>query len=135
VVGVNTAVAGVGLGLAVPINDATRKIVGALMTDGRYRRAYLGIAGGQRPLPPAIRGRFGGGDAIEVAEVQPGTPAERAGLRAEDLILSVNGERVGSVVAAPAAPGPRTEVDVRSRLLAIALRGVKIQVGDSEGAD
>jgi serine protease Do len=98
VVGVNTAVAGVGLGLAVPINDATRKIVGALMTDGRYRRAYLGIAGGQRPLPPAIRGRFGGGDAIEVAEVQPATPAERAGLRAEDLILSVNGERVGSVV-------------------------------------
>src|SRR5438105_40734 len=84
VVGINTAVAGIGLGLAVPINDATRKIVGALMTDGRFRRAYLGIAGGQRPLPPAIRGRFGGGDAIEVAEVQPGTPAERAGLRAED---------------------------------------------------
>jgi S1-C subfamily serine protease len=97
VVGVNTALAGVGLGLAVPINDATRKIVGALMSDGRFRRAYLGIAGGQRPLPPAIRGRFGGPDAIEVAEVQPGTPAERAGLRAEDLILSVNGERVGSV--------------------------------------
>ena len=98
VVGINTAVAGVGLGLAVPINDATRKIIGALMTDGRYRRSFLGIAGGQRPLPPAIRGRFGDGDAIEVAEVQPGTPAERAGLRAEDLILSVNGERVGSVL-------------------------------------
>jgi S1-C subfamily serine protease len=98
VVGVNTAVAGVGLGLAVPINDATRKILGALMTDGRFRRAYLGIAAGQRALPPAIRGQFDGGDAIEVTEVQPGTPAESAGLRAEDLILSVNGERVGSVL-------------------------------------
>jgi serine protease Do len=97
VVGINTAVAGVGLGLAVPINAATRKIVGALMTDGRFRRAYLGIAGGQRPLPPALGGRLGGGDAIEVTEVQPGTPAERAGLRAEDLILSINGERVRSV--------------------------------------
>jgi serine protease Do len=97
VVGINTAVAGVGLGLAVPINAATRKIVGALMTDGRFRRAYLGIAGGRRPLPPALRGRFGAGDAIEVTEVQPETPAERAGLRAEDLILSINGERVGSV--------------------------------------
>ena len=98
VVGVNTAVAGVGLGLAVPINDATRKIIGALMTDGRYRRAYLGIAGSLRPLPPATRGRYDGRDAIEVTEVQPGTPAERAGLRAEDLIVSVNGERVGSVL-------------------------------------
>src|SRR2546430_1453282 len=52
VVGINTAVAGVGLGLAVPINGATRKIVGALMRDGRYRRAYLGIAGGPGPPPP-----------------------------------------------------------------------------------
>ena len=54
VVGINTAVAGVGLGLAVPINTATRRIVGALMTEGRFRRAYLGIAGGPRPLPPRL---------------------------------------------------------------------------------
>src|SRR5438309_2623897 len=53
VVGVNTAVAGVGLGLAVPINAATRKVIGALMSEGRVRRAYLGIAGGPRPPPPA----------------------------------------------------------------------------------
>jgi S1-C subfamily serine protease len=55
VVGINTAVAGVGLGLAVPVNEATRRIVGALMTNGRVRRAYLGIAGGPRPLPPRVR--------------------------------------------------------------------------------
>ena len=57
VIGINTAVAGVGLGLAVPINQATRTIIGALMTDGRFRRAYLGIAGGTRPLPPRARPR------------------------------------------------------------------------------
>src|SRR5207247_3501612 len=55
VVGINTAVAGVGLGLAVPINSATRRIVAALMTERRFRPAYLGIAGGPRPLPPRDR--------------------------------------------------------------------------------
>src|SRR6059036_68061 len=68
-VGVNTAVAGIGLGLAVPINTATRQIVGSLMTDGRVRRAYLGIAGGPRPLPPRARARFDMATAIEVIEV------------------------------------------------------------------
>src|SRR4029077_8650558 len=52
VVGINTAVAGIGLGLAVPVNDVTKAIIGALMSEGRFRRAYLGIAGGTRPLPP-----------------------------------------------------------------------------------
>src|SRR3954451_12932444 len=93
VVGVNTAVAGVGLGLAVPINDATRRIVGALMTEGRVRRAYLGLAGGPRPLPPRVRGRLGDmRTAVEVVSVVDGSPAERAGIRAEDLIVSVGGE-------------------------------------------
>ena len=54
VVGINTAVAGIGLGLAVPINAATRAIVAALMHDGRVRRAFLGVVGGTRPLRPAI---------------------------------------------------------------------------------
>ena len=54
VVGINTAVAGVGLGLAVPINATTRRIVSALMRDGRVRRAWIGIAGGARPLPPRV---------------------------------------------------------------------------------
>ena len=59
VVGINTAVAGIGLGLAVPINDATRKIISALMKEGRVRRAYIGIVGGSRPLPPRIASRLG----------------------------------------------------------------------------
>src|SRR5262249_20908021 len=88
--GVNTAVAGVGLGLAVPINEATRGIIGELMTRGRVRRAYLGISGGVRPLPPAVRAEVGRERAVEVVEVVPGTPAERAGLRPEDLLVAVD---------------------------------------------
>ncbi len=97
VVGISTAVAGVGLGLAVPISAATRAIVGALMTDGRVRRAYLGIAGGPRPLPPAARVREGRGDAVEVAEVVDGSPADRAGVRSEDLLLELDGLPIASV--------------------------------------
>src|SRR3954451_17076271 len=97
VVGVNTAVAGVGLGLAVPINEATRRILAALMRDGRVRRAYLGIAGGSRPLPPRVASRLGRDRAIEVVEVVSGSPAERAGVRAEDLIVGLDGEPLHDV--------------------------------------
>src|SRR6266567_2200890 len=87
VVGINTAVAGVGLGLAVPINDATRAIIAALMSEGRFRRAYLGIAGGTRPLPPRLARELGRSAGVEVVEVVSGSPAAEAGLRAEDLIV------------------------------------------------
>jgi S1-C subfamily serine protease len=90
VVGINTAVAGVGLGLAVPINAATRQIVADLMRSGRVRRAYIGIAGGPRPLPPHARVRLGRDAGLEVVNVAPGGPAQRAGLRAEDLIVAIN---------------------------------------------
>src|SRR5213078_239769 len=89
VVGVNTAVAGVGLGLAVPINPATRKIIGSLMSEGRVRRAYLGVAGGVRPLPPQASAEWGGGNCVEVVEVVEGSPADRAGLRPEDLLVQL----------------------------------------------
>jgi serine protease Do len=97
VVGINTAVAGIGLGLAVPINEATRKIIGALMRDGRFRRAYLGIAGGPRPLPPRLAAKLGRRGAVEIVEVVEGSPAARAGLRAEDLIVEVNGVAIEDV--------------------------------------
>jgi S1-C subfamily serine protease len=90
VVGINTAVAGVGLGLAVPINEATQRVIGALMADGRVRRAYLGIAGGPRPLPPQARSSERASSCIEVVEVVRDSPADRAGIRPEDLILAVN---------------------------------------------
>jgi S1-C subfamily serine protease len=97
VVGINTAVAGVGLGLAVPINGATRKVIGALMTEGRYRRAWIGIAGGPRPLPPRLAAALGQRGGVEVVEVVADSPAARAGLRAEDLIVSVDGVTVEGV--------------------------------------
>src|SRR3954462_14875374 len=74
VIGINTAVAGIGLGLAVPINEATRRVIGALMTEGRGRRAYPGTAGGPPPLPPQARARYGRRSGVEVSEIIPGGP-------------------------------------------------------------
>jgi serine protease Do len=97
VVGINTAVAGVGLGLAVPINETTRRIIGALMRDGRFSRAYLGIAGGSRPLPPRLARELGRSAGVEVVEVVTGSPAAKAGLKPEDLIVDVGGTPVEGV--------------------------------------
>jgi S1-C subfamily serine protease len=97
VVGVNTAVAGVGLGLAVPINSATRRIVGALMTEGRVRRAYVGAALAARPLPPRFARQLGRRDCLEIVEVVAGAPADRAGLRAGDLVVALDGTPVEDV--------------------------------------
>jgi S1-C subfamily serine protease len=93
-VGVNTAVAGIGLGLAVPVNDTTRRIIGALMSEGRFRRAYVGIAGGRRPLPPRVARAVNRTHGIEVVEVIAGSPADRAGLRTADIVLDVDGVAV-----------------------------------------
>lgn len=98
-VGVNTAVAGIGVGLAVPINATTREIVQTLMTTGRVRRAWLGIAGLQVPLPPPLAARLGSPTGIRVAEVTPGSPAADAGLLRGDLVVELDGEPVVTVTA------------------------------------
>jgi S1-C subfamily serine protease len=90
IVGINTAVAGVGLGLAIPINETTRRIIAALMREGRFRRAFFGIAGGRRPLPPRVAQALQRSAGLEVVEVIPGSPAERAGIRREDLLVEVD---------------------------------------------
>jgi S1-C subfamily serine protease len=91
VVGISTAVAGVGLGLAVPVNATTRRIISALLRDGRVRRAYLGLVCVPAPVPAPMRERFGRAEGLRVAEVVPGGPAARAGLRVGDLLLSAGG--------------------------------------------
>jgi len=96
VIGINTAVAGVGLGMAVPVNDTTRRIISALMRDGRVRRAYLGLAMMPGPVPAAWRERLGRKTGLLVAEVVPGGPADRAGLRQGDLLLTVAGKPVAA---------------------------------------
>jgi S1-C subfamily serine protease len=97
VVGINTAVAGIGLGLAVPINRATSRIVATLMSAGRFRRAYLGIAGGRRALPPRLAQSLGRRSGVEVMEVVDGSPAARAGLRPRDVIVELDGQAVEGV--------------------------------------
>ncbi|HEX6874574.1 MAG TPA: trypsin-like peptidase domain-containing protein [Nocardioidaceae bacterium] len=90
VVGINTAVAGVGLGLAVPINATTRRILYSLMHDGRVRRAYLGLVTSPAPLPPAWAERTGSRAGLRVVEVVSGSPAEASGIRSGDVILAVD---------------------------------------------
>jgi S1-C subfamily serine protease len=95
VVGINTAVAGIGLGLAVPVNSTTNRIIYSLLHDGRMRRAYLGLVTSPAPLPPAWAARSGQQTALRVVEVVEHSPAELSGLRRGDLILAVGGTPLG----------------------------------------
>jgi S1-C subfamily serine protease len=119
-IGVNTAVAGMGLGLAVPMNGTTQAILAALMRNGRVRRAYLGIAGGTRPLTPAMAQRLGRKAGVEVHEVVSGSPAAGGKLRAGDVIVSV-----GDVGVTKAGDLQRLMVEARigARLALEVLRG------------
>lgn len=98
-VGVNTAVAGMGLGLAVPINSTTRGIIAALMTRGRVRRAWLGIASVQVPLSPELAAKVGSPTGLEVAQVVAGSPADEAGLHRGDVMVQLDGQRVVTTTA------------------------------------
>src|SRR3954470_1242459 len=96
VVGINTAVAGWGLGLAVPINDTSRRIVETLLRDGRVRRAYLGLVSSPVPLPADLAARTGQRRGLQVLDVIAGSPADRAGLKAGDLVLEAGRASVAS---------------------------------------
>ena len=97
VVGINTAIAGIGLGLAIPIDATTRQILSALMRDGRVRRAYLGVAGGSRPLPPPLAHDLGRARALEVVQLLDRSPAASAGVRPGDLIVELDGRPIEGV--------------------------------------
>jgi S1-C subfamily serine protease len=117
VIGINTAVAGVGLGLAVPVNSTTRRIIYALMHDGRVRRAFLGLVTSPAPLPQAIAAREGRKAALRVVEVVRDSPAALSGLTAGDMVLAVNGVPLGDAqslqrVLLDDAIGARTEITV-----------------------
>ncbi|GIE95918.1 S1C family serine protease [Paractinoplanes rishiriensis] len=99
VVGINTAVAGYGLGLAVPINSTTRTIVGELVATGRVRRAWLGVAGVPAPLPPPLATRLGQKIGLRVVEVVPGSPAGTAGIYLGDVLISAGSQPIQSVQA------------------------------------
>jgi S1-C subfamily serine protease len=94
VVGINTALAGIGLGLAVPINDASRQLISTLIRDGRVRRAVLGAAVAPRALPPAVAERLGRRGGVALVQVIADSPAERADLRTGDLLVALDGEPI-----------------------------------------
>jgi serine protease Do len=96
IVGINTAVAGAGLGLAIPINATTRRIISALLSDGRVRRAYLGLVSTPMQLSPSAVIRSGMREGLRVVEVLPGSPAGKAGLAAGDIIVSAGGRPVSN---------------------------------------
>jgi S1-C subfamily serine protease len=133
-VGINTAVACVGLGLAVPINSVTVRILNALLRHGRVLRGYIGIAGGTLPLPPAAAERLGRRNAIGIMEVVEGSPAAAAGLRAGDLIVEVGGRPVtkagdlqGQMVGAAVGKPLEIEVLRDERLLRVTAVPVELR--------
>ncbi len=102
VIGVNTAIiAGANAtGFAVPINTAKR-IIPDLMREGRVVRGYLGLAGQTVPFPKAAAARYGLSipAGVQIVQIVPEGPAQKAGLRAGDVILSVDGKEAPSVDA------------------------------------
>ena len=92
VVGINTAIIGgaQGIGFAVPVSASFRRVVFALVTEGRVRRAFLGV------MVQSRQPRSGAGAGAQVENVAPNSPAEIAGVRQGDLIVSFNENPVRS---------------------------------------
>ena len=100
VVGINTAMimGAQGLSFSVPI-DTAKWVIPHLLASGKVRRAYLGIAGQNRPLgrPLARRLESMQKSAVQVAHVDAGTPAARAGLREGDIIHRLGEQPITSI--------------------------------------
>jgi S1-C subfamily serine protease len=133
VVGINTALAGAGLGLAVPINDHTRALIGSLMRDGRVRRAYIGVGAAPRPLPPRAASVLGRSAGVELIDIAPGSPAAAAGLRSEDIVVALNGDPVERtedlqrLLSGEAIDRPQTATVVRAGdLIDVTVRPVEL---------
>ena len=92
VVGINTAIIGgaQGIGFAVPVSAAFRRVVFALATEGRVRRAFLGV------MVQSRQPHSGAGAGAQVENVAPNSPAEIAGIRQGDLIVGFNENPVRS---------------------------------------
>ncbi len=100
VVGINTAIIAMaqGIGFAIP-SDTAKWVVSQILSHGRVRRGFLGIAARQRPLGRRMI-RFHGlnqNSAVEVLSIEPRSPAGLAGLQQGDLIAAINGVAVQSV--------------------------------------
>ena len=93
VVGINTAIIGgaQGIGFAVPVSAAFRRVIFALVTEGRVRRAFLGVMAQNR------QARSGSPGGAQVESVSPNSPAEIAGVRAGDIIISFDDSPVRSM--------------------------------------
>ena len=100
VIGINTAIIAMaqGIGFAVPSNTA-KWVVSQLLTRGRVRRGFLGIAGHQRPLHRRLvrYHELATEFAVEVVAVEPRGPAARAGVLTGDLITAANDQSVASI--------------------------------------
>jgi S1-C subfamily serine protease len=133
VVGINTALAGAGLGLAVPINDHTTQLIGSLLRDGRVRRAYIGVGAAPRPLPPRAASTLNRTLGVELIDIGPGSPAAAAGLRAEDIVVALNGvpvertEDLQRLLSGEAIDQPQTATVLRAGdLVDITVRPVEL---------
>jgi S1-C subfamily serine protease len=97
VVGINTAIIMGAQGICFAIAANTAKFVlGELVRHGRVRRAYIGISAAKTALPRRLRHEAGvlQESAVVVAGVEPTSPADRAGLVAGDMLLSLDGQAV-----------------------------------------
>lgn len=135
VVGINTAMIYMaqGISFAVPVNTA-RWVVGELLTNGRVKRAYIGLAGQVRPIGRRLQRQLEleHANGVEAVSVEKGGPADTAGLQAGDLIVKINGESIASVddihrMLSEHSPGARVEVSV---LRQSRLRKVSIVTGE-----